>query len=499
VQIGDPIVEKGLIDVVLQARDEQLYSAITDCGAGGLSSAVGEMAETLGARVDLATVPRKYEGLAPWEVWLSEAQERMVLAAPDPAPLLELAKRWSVDAAVIGTFTGDGRLNVVDGENTVIDIGCDFLHDGRPQRRMTATVVADAPREPSREIAAGDSVGDLLRLLAHPSIRSNEGVVRTFDHEIMGGTVVRPYGGPHGDGPADGTTQIPPGTTSGRALTIGIGVNALMGELDSYAMAWHVIGEAIRNAVLGGANPDQLSLLDNFAWGKPTNPETLGQIVAACRACHDAALHFNAPFVSGKDSLYNEFVRPDGTPDPVAPTLVITAVGLVDNPALVPLTGVVRPGNDVWLLGSPSGSLGGSHFESIRRDLELGQAGPVAQPRTDALDTHRRVAKLVGNGLVESGHDLAEGGLAVAVAEWAFGGRVGVVLDHPSITADPHVLFGEGSTRYLLEVAPENAVALADIPGAQRVGTTTDSDAIAIGPLTVSLADIEIAYRGHIQ
>ncbi len=500
VQIGDPIVEKGLIDVVLEARDAKLYSAITDCGAGGLSSAVGEMAEELGARVDLALVPRKYSGLAPWEVWLSEAQERMVMAVPDPAPLIELAKRWSVDSAVIGTFTGEGRLVVVDGDDTVIDISCDFLHEGRPKRQMTATI--SAPEHVEATAAALENVdpmGDLLKILAHPSVRSNEDVVRTFDHEIMGGTVVRPYGGPHGDGPADGTTQIPPGTTSGRAMTIGIGINALMGDLDSYAMAWSVIDEAIRNAVLGGANPDQLSLLDNFAWGKPTNPETLGQIVAACRACHDAALHFNAPFVSGKDSLYNEFVRPDGTPDPVAPTLVITAVGLVDNPAGVPLTGAVRPGNEVWLVGPAAGALGGSHYEAVHPAIELGEGGAVAQPNTDALDTHRAVAEAIANGIVESGHDLAEGGLAVAAAEWAFAGRVGLTLDSAEITNDPHVLFGEGPTRYLLEVDPANSGSVEAIPGARRIGSVVDSDTVTVGPMSVTLADIETAYRGHIR
>ncbi len=500
VQIGDPIVEKGLIDVVLEARDAKLYTAITDCGAGGLSSAVGEMAEELGARVDLRLVPRKYSGLAPWEVWLSEAQERMVLAVPDPQPLLDLAARWSVDAAVIGSFTGDGVLRVVDGDDPVIEISCGFLHDGRPKRRMEAIVAADSPRDPFELVAERfDPVGDLLKLLAHPSIRSNEDVVRTFDHEIMGGTVVRPYGGPNADGPADGTTQIPPGTTSGKAMTIGIGVNALIGDLDSYAMAWHVVDEAVRNAVLGGANPDQLSLLDNFAWGKPTNPETLGQIVAACRACHDAALHFNAPFVSGKDSLYNEFVRPDGTPDPVAPTLVITAVGIVDNPGTVPLTGVVKPGNDIWLVGPAEGALGGSHFEEVHDELGHGDAGPVPTPVTDALPVHRAVAALIADGLVESGHDLSEGGLAVAAAEWAFAGRVGLTLDDPGLSNDPHVLFGERAARYLLEVSPQNGAVVEAIPGARRIGTSTDSDTVVIGELSVTLADIEHAYRGHIQ
>ncbi len=500
VQIGDPIVEKGLIDVVIEARDAKLYTAITDCGAGGLSSAVGEMAEELGASVDLKLVPRKYSGLAPWEVWLSEAQERMVLAVPDPQPLLELAARWSVDAAVIGAFTGDGVLRVVDGENSVIEIACEFLHDGRPKRNMAATVVADTPRPASDDVSANvDPVGDLLKLLAHPSIRSNEDVVRTFDHEIMGGTVVRPYGGPEGDGPADGTTQIPPGTASGKAMTIGIGVNALIGDIDSYAMAWHAVDEAVRNAVLGGANPDQLSLLDNFAWGKPTNPETLGQIVAACRGCHDAAMHFNAPFVSGKDSLYNEFVRADGTPDPVAPTLVITAVGIVDNPSTVPLTGVVKGGNDIWLVGPSDGALGASHFEEVHHEIAHGGAGPVPAPVTDALEVHRAVAGLIAAGLVESGHDLSDGGLAVAAAEWSFAGRVGLHLDEPSLSQDPHVLFGERAARYLLEISPQNAGAMETVPGARRIGVSTDTDTVVIGELSVTLAEIESAYRGHIQ
>ena len=494
VQIGDPIVEKGLIDVVVAARDAKLYSAITDCGAGGLSSAVGEMAEELGARVDLELVPRKYSGLAPWEVWLSEAQERMVVATPDPAPLAALAARWGVDSAVIGHFTGDGRLVVVNGSEIVIDIECSFLHDGRPTRQMTATVLAHQT-PPSAEVAH-DGVNDLLKLLAHPSIRSNEDVVRTFDHEIMGGTVVRPYGGVEGDGPADGTTQIPPGTSSGWAMAIGIGINALIGDLDSYAMAWHVIDEAVRNAVIAGADPDQMSLLDNFAWGKPTNPETLGQLVAACRGCHDGALHFNAPFVSGKDSLYNEFVHPDGTPDPVAPTLVITAVGIVKNPAALPLTGVASPGNDVWLVGSEAGALGGSHFEDIRRDLERGQAGPVPEPHTDAMSTHRAVAALIASGVVESAHDVSEGGLAVAAAEWAFAGRVGLQLD---VAGDARSLFGEGAARYLLEVAPDNASELARIPEARRIGTTTDGESVVIGDLTVSFGDIEAAFTGHIS
>lgn len=493
VQIGDPIVEKGLIDVIVAARDAGLYTAITDCGAGGLSSAVGEMAEELGADVDLALVPRKYPGLAPWEVWLSEAQERMVVATNDPAPLLELAARWSVGAAVIGTFTGEGRIIVRDSEagdvnNVVIDLDCEFLHDGRPQRKMTALAVDRA--RPARQQVDIDPAGALLSLLAHPSIRSNESIVRTFDHEVLGGTLVRPYGGAAGDGAADGTVLIPPGTSGERGIALGIGVNALYGRIDPEAMAWQVIDEAVRNAVIAGADPSELSLLDNFAWGNPTDPETLGGLVAACQGCHDAAIAFNAPFVSGKDSLYNVFVRPDGTPDPVAPTLVITAMGIVRDLDNVPLTGVVEAANDVWMLGPIDGALGGSHLDDVL-GADNGGAMPAIDPA--AVARHHAMAGAIARGLVRSAHDLSEGGLAVAAAEWAYAGRLGLALD---VEPTSEALFGEGPGRYLIEVDPENEVAFAAaIPEAVKVGVVLADPIVVMGDIEVNLEEIGSAWR----
>lgn len=482
---------------MLEARDAGLYNAITDCGAGGLSSAIGEMAETLGAEVDLASVPRKYPGLAPWEVWLSEAQERMVLAVPDPGPLLALAERWSVGAAVIGSFTGRGRLVVRDtagsDRNTpVIDLGCDFLHDGRPQRQMNAERVATVHRTVSRTNDPVDPATALLALLAHPSIRSNESVLRTYDHEVLGGTYVRPYGGPHGDGPGDGTVLIPPGTSGTRGMALGIGINAAMGRLDPGAMAWNVIDEAIRNVVVAGADPTQLSLLDNFAWGNPTDPATLGGLVAACEACHDASLHHGAPFVSGKDSLYNVFVHPDGHADPVAPTLVITAVGLVKDLSVVPITGVVEAGDDVWLVGPQWGELGGSHL-----DLVLGNdhGGLVPQPDPEARTRHSEVAGVIAAGLVRSAHDLSEGGLAVAAAEWAHAGRLGLDLD---VGSAAEVLFGEGPGRYLLEVRPEETDRVgALLPSGMRIGSVTDTGRLRVGPIDLDLAAVSRSFTNR--
>lgn len=499
VQIGDPVVEKGLIDLVIAARDAGLYSAITDCGAGGLSSAVGEMAEELGADVDLAKVPRKYPGLAPWEVWLSEAQERMVLAVPDPVPFLALAEQWQVDATVIGWFTGDGKIVVRNADEVVIDLDANFLHNGRPRLHLQANEAKRerVPRSPKEVVGTVVEPIDALRgLLAHPSLRSNEAVIRTYDHEVLGGTMVRPYDGVSMDGPADGTVFIPPGTESAdpvRGAVIGIGSAILLGRHDCELMAWAAVDEAIRNAVVAGADPDRLSLLDNFAWGNPRNPETLGQLVAACRGCHDAAMAYRAPFVSGKDSLFNEFVGPDGTPDPVTPTLIITAVGIVPDIQLLPSVGLVKPGNDVWLLGPATGMLGGSYLDEVTGG---DRGGHLPAPDPEAVLRHRAMHQVIKAGLALSAHDVSEGGLAAAAAEWAFAGRIGINLT----LAERHSayeLFGEGLGRYLVEVDPSRSSEFMDLaPSAVRVGWTTDDDRVRIGTeLDISLADVEIAFK----
>jgi phosphoribosylformylglycinamidine synthase len=340
----------------------------------------------------------------------------------------------------------------------------------------------------------------VLDLLRHPSIRSTEPVVRTFDHEVLGGTLVRPFSGAAGDAPADGTVLIPPGTDGSRAVNIGIGVNALLGRLDPYAMAWSVIDEAIRNAVVGGADPDHVALLDNFSWGDPTDPETLARLVEAVRACADAALAHRSPFVSGKDSLYNVFVRPDGTPDPVAPTLVITALGVVPSPATVPVPGVVEAGDDVWLVGPVVGALGGSHLDAVLGD---DAGGPVPAPDASAADRHRQLHAAIRAGLVRSAHDLSEGGLAVAAAEWSLGGRLGLELELPADVDPLEALFGEGPGRYLIEVAPTDADAFRrSVPSASRIGTISAGSRLRISTgakfdgVDLPLEELIEAYTG---
>lgn len=488
VQIGDPVLEKGLIDVVCAASSAGLYSAITDCGAGGLSSSVGEMAATLGAEIDLCEVPLKYTGLDPWEIWLSEAQERMVMSTSNPEAILTLAARHGIDATVIGHFRDDARLLVRYGDISVVDLDCNFLHNGCPLNQLDA--IAPNTNRPERKQVELDPLGCLLDLLAHPSIASKEAIVRTYDHEVMGNTIARPYGGATGDGAGNGTAVIPYGTPGDSALAIGIGVNAVLGKIDPEAMAWHVIDEAIRNAVIAGADPNQLSLLDNFAWGDPTDPRTLGALVVACRACRDASLAFGAPFVSGKDSLYNVFVHPDGTQDPVCPTLVITAVAKVASIDTIPATGIVGAGNDVWLIGPESGALGGSHLDEV---MGSDHGGAVAAPDPGALERHIQMSKAIAAGVVVSAHDPSEGGIAVAATEWAFAGRLGLQLD---LDPSPEVLFGEGPGRYLAEVRPTDADLFLQLaPNARRIGVATSGETVDLGGVRIDHDQIAKAWK----
>ncbi len=294
VQIGDPITEKKVLDVLLQARDAGLYSAITDCGAGGLSSAVGEMGEATGARVALDDVPLKYAGLQPWEIWLSEAQERMVLAVP-PAnldALLALCAGEDVEATVIGEFTGDERLTVTHGGRTVVDLAMAFMHKGIPQRTLDAIwetkderpMTKDENRDTSAFVLRPSSLVEALKaLLAHPNIASKAAIIRTYDHEIRGGTVVKPLVGANCDGPGDAAVLQPLRSTT-LGLALGCGINPRYGQIDPYWMALACVDEALRNIVAVGGDPRRTAILDNFCWGDPRQPDRMAGLTRArCR------------------------------------------------------------------------------------------------------------------------------------------------------------------------------------------------------------------------
>jgi phosphoribosylformylglycinamidine synthase II len=480
VQIGNPIVEKALVDVILPARDLHLYNAITDCGAGGLSSAVGEMAAEIGAEVDLTNVQLKYPGLAPWEIWLSEAQERMVLAVPPKnlKKLQELCNTYNVELTDIGEFSGSGRLMVRHEGKVVLDLSNEFLHHGIPQRQLKA-VIGDqlsVNREQrsvisDQETAVGEQwPGEmLLRLLAHPNIASKASVIRIYDHEVQGGTAVKPLTGVENDGPSDACVLKPLGAKGRAGIAIASGINAEYGKKDAYHMAASVIDEAIRNAVAVGADPERIALLDNFCWGDPLNPETLGSLVEACRGCRETAMLFRTPFISGKDSLNNEYLGKDGKRHAIPPTLLISSMGVMRDVTEAVTMDLKEVGDLLYLVGSFQPVFGGSHFDLVNGG-ESGEAVPKVEPIN--AEVYRGLHQAIRGKLVEACHDLSEGGLGVAAAEMCIGGRLGLELDLSQIVTTEVVaasettevvttraLFGETNGCLLVEVKPERAEA----------------------------------------
>ncbi|TRZ93407.1 phosphoribosylformylglycinamidine synthase, partial [bacterium] len=330
VQIGNPIQEKKMLDTILQARDANLYSAITDCGAGGLSSAVGEMAAELGAKVYLDRMPLKYSGLTYMEIWISESQERMVLSVPakNIDQLISVFANENVEAAVIGEFTDTKKLELFYEDNLVCDLDMQFLHEGIPQIAKKAVYIQARHREPKIPQKKNLSV-DLFKLLAHYDICSKEWVIRQYDHEVQGCSIIKPLSGLKNDGPSDASVTKPL-FDSNKGIIISNGINFRFGFIDPYWMAASCIDEALRQIISVGGSLKEVALLDNFCWGNPDKPDRLGGLVRAAYGCYHTAKAFGVPFISGKDSLYNEFSA-HGKSTAIPGTLLISAIGVIED------------------------------------------------------------------------------------------------------------------------------------------------------------------------
>jgi phosphoribosylformylglycinamidine synthase len=470
VQIGNAIAEKKMLDVLLQARDRGLYDAITDCGAGGFSSAVGEMAEKTGATVQLDLAPLKYEGLSYTEIWISESQERMILAVPPDRweVLRGLCASEDVEATVIGKFEATGRVRLRYGEHQVADLDLHFLHDGRPPvvRQATWTPARSASEgPPSLALGAGESNFNdiLLRILSSWNVCSKEWIVRQYDHEVQGGSVIKPLVGVRDDGPGDASVVVPVlGSWTG--LAVGCGLNPRYGDLDPYAMAAAAIDEAVRNVVAVGADPARVALLDNFCWGNTDRPEVLGSLVRAAEACRDVALAYGMPFISGKDSLKNEY-QSAGRHIIIPPTLLVSALGRVPDVRRCVTMDLKEPGNHLFQVGATRDEMGGSHLHLVTgRD-----GGKVPMPDlAQAPALFARLHDAIRRGLVRACHDLSEGGLAVALAEMALAGGIGADVTGLEVLGtleDEVLLFSETATRFVIEVAPPNVPAVCECFG----------------------------------
>ncbi len=495
VQIGNAITEKMMADVLLEARDRGLFHAITDCGAGGFSSAVGEMGAEIGAEVWLERPPLKYAGLSYTEIWISEAQERMVLSvSPDHWDALrDLCASEGVEATIIGRFAPTGRLLLKYGDHIVGDLSMEFLHEGRPPViRPARYVPRDHTELPLPDDGSRDATQDVLRILGMLNVASKEWVIRQYDHEVQGGSVLKPLVGTHRDGPGDAAI-IRPRLDSHRGIVVACGMNPHYGDIDTYAMAAGAIDEAVRNCVAVGADPRRVALLDNFCWGNCEHPETLGSLVRAALACHDVAVALQTPFISGKDSLNNEYhyEEADGrrTAVSIPASLLISALGQIDDVDEAVSMDFKQAGNRVFLVGLTQDELGGSHWSLMRQT----NGGRV--PRVDPLvarSVFAAVHDAIRAKLVRACHDLSEGGLAVAAAEMAFSGMLGTRLhldrvpnrldstpaNIPLTALETILLFSESHTRFLCEVPGDHAQSfgriLGDLPHAD-IGEVTDT------------------------
>ncbi|MDJ0752868.1 MAG: phosphoribosylformylglycinamidine synthase subunit PurL [Ardenticatenaceae bacterium] len=516
VQIGHPIMEKQTLEVILRARDENLYTAITDCGAGGFSSAVGEMSEELGATVQLKNIPVKYPGLQPWELWLSEAQERMVLAVPaeNLARLEEICARQDVEATVLGSFSGDARLQIFYGDRLVGDLSEAFLHDGLPQRRMTAKWSPAAPLDLIPPAPPKPPQWALLKLLAHPNIRSKEDTIRQYDHEVQGSTAVKPLVGRAQHGPSDAAVLVPLDTQFSqnggpvKAVALANGLCPQFSAIDPYAMAWAAIDEAIRNAVAVGADPDQIAILDNFCWGNPNLPDRLGALVRCAQGCYDAAVAYGTPYISGKDSLNNEYTGADGQKHAIPGTLLISAMGIVPDVAKSITMPFKAAGEGIYLLGLTRDEIGGSHYAEIMNiDPSL---STCPQPSEESLAVYRTLYQAIQAGLVSAAHDCSEGGLAVTLAEMVLASGLGAQINLYQVPTDQplteaQVLFSESLGRLVVTVPKakqEKFEALFEGLTLAKIGDVTASDMLTVtvdgrGVIRSTAAELDQAFRGH--
>ncbi|MHC5059572.1 MAG: phosphoribosylformylglycinamidine synthase subunit PurL [Planctomycetota bacterium] len=499
VQIGDAITEKKMLDTLLQARDAELYEAITDCGAGGLSSAVGEMGAELGAEVDLDKVPLKYAGLNYTEIWISEAQERMVIAVKEENldAIIKLFSAEDVEATVIGRFTNDKKLTLRYNGEQVGWLDMDFLHHGVPKYSRKA--VWQKPQLSEPDIPAKESYNeDLLSILSSFNVASKEWIIRQYDHEVQGGSVVKPLTGVNNDGPGDAAV-IRPKLSSDKGLAVSCGMNPCYGDIDPYWMALSGIDEAVRNIICVGARADRIAILDNYCWGDCTRPETLGTLVRASQACLDGALGFEAPFISGKDSLNNEFLCDDGTRISIPSTLLISAISIVDDVNKCVTMDAKKAGNLLFVVGLTKNELGGSHYYKVNG--QLGANVPTIDVKKSAA-TARQISRAISEELVVSCHDCSEGGLAVALAEMAFAGGCGIEADLRGLPkSDDCVrtdsqLFSESNSRYIVEVSPENYAGFSklmlNLPFGQVGKVTGDSRLVIKNQDQDSVIDVDL-------
>ncbi|MDD5178217.1 MAG: phosphoribosylformylglycinamidine synthase subunit PurL [Candidatus Nanoarchaeia archaeon] len=468
VQIGDPITQKKMSDALIkEARDLGLYNSITDNGAGGLSCSVAEMAkESGGFYVKLDDVPLKYPGLNPWEIWVSESQERMTLAIPKDKwhKFSDLMKRRGVEATVIGEFTDSGNCIVDYDGKTVMDIEMDFLHDGVPSKKLETKFTKQIYEEPG--LSSLENLTESLHsMLERLNVASFKFISQQYDHEVQGGSVIKPL---QGKGLVNGDATVTrPVLDSRKGIVLSQAINPSYGDIDTYNMAACAIDTAIRNAVAAGANLNHLALLDNFCWCSSDEPERLGQLKRAAQACYDYAVEFETPFISGKDSMFNDFKGYDENGNPikisVPPTLLISSIGVIEDVSKAVSLDAKFEGDLIYVLGETKNELGASEYFAMAGEQQRGKKYIGNNvPGVDAAKNKKLymgLAEAIEEELIVSAQSINRGGLGVALAKTSIGGQLGVEVSLENLPGerltDVSALYSESQGRIVVTVNPK--------------------------------------------
>ena len=521
VQIGNAIEEKRVLDALMRARDEDpagpLYNGMTDCGAGGFSSAIGEMGGKLGAEVHLERAPLKYDGLSYTEIWISEAQERMVLAVPPEKVerLRKLCQEESVEIADLGHFGTPNAELLLNYRGTQVGrMSMHFMHEGIPTPVREAVWEQPAAKAVAGAGAVRPHIKDaLMTLLGHPNIASKHWIIRQYDHEVRGGTVVKPLVGPKLRGPSDASV-IAPVAGSNRGFAVSCGLQTWAGDPavggDPYQLALHGIDEAVRNLVCTGTDPERIAILDNFSWPSCGKPQNLGALVRACEGCYDGAVAYRTPFVSGKDSLNNQFTTETGELIEIPYTLLITGMGIVTDVNQCVTSDAKAAGNVLLHVGTVPAGIGGSHAQRVLGTFGADASCPGVDLKAGPA-TARAVAGLISAGHVASAHDVSDGGVLLAVAEMLIGGSsnlpagkpIGAELTLGVLHGDVlHAALSEGASRYVLEVPAAAAAAVTAELKAKgiacvQIGVLNDSGVLTdtAAGLSAIVGDLTAAWR----
>ncbi|MFA7230777.1 MAG: AIR synthase-related protein [Victivallaceae bacterium] len=516
VQIGDPITQKKMGDFIYEARNRGLYRFVTDNGAGGLSSSIGEMAGLCGGcRMDLKKAPLKYPGLDPWEILVSEAQERMSFAVqPENVEAFKtLAAERNVEVTVMGEFTGDGKFHMLYGDKTVALLDIDFMHDGLPRMKLNAKWKQPVFKEP--DLNGRDLGADLTKMVGRLNICSDEYKARQYDHEVKGLSVIKPFVGKCRDVVSDATVTMIE-QLSREGIILAGGILPRYSDIDTYHMMASIIDLSIRRIIAVGGKLGHIAGLDNFCWPDPVQSEKtpdgeykLAQLVRANQALYDYTKAFKVPCISGKDSMKNDSTR-GGRKISIPPTVLFSTIARMADISKAVTLDAKFAGDVVYVIGNTASELGGSEYFAMLNNATGNQV-----PEVDAkyaIKIYNAVSNVTEAGLACSLHTPALGGLGVGFAKVAMGGRLGLQIDLgkiPVASACPviEMLFSESNSRFIMTVKPENTAEvdalLKSVPFA-KVGKVTANNRLEISYSGAKIADIALndllaQYKGTLD